>query len=130
MRDSDLDKSMTATMYFCYILHRMKCGKVLCMSSGLLLVLQERIWMAQSLWSLAAIPVAFALFVYKNGGVVVGDKAHHVPVQHFMQIPYLLLFTAGCLAAVHFTPHRCFLSFTIKLQQSSCKGLQQHSRCQ
>lgn len=62
--------------------------------------------MAQSLWSLAAIPVAFAVFVYKNGGVVVGDKGHHVPVQHFMQIPYLLLFTAGCLATVHFTPHR------------------------
>ncbi len=62
--------------------------------------------MAQSLWGLAAIPAAFAVFVYKNGGVVVGDKAHHVPVQHIMQIPYLLLFTAGCLAAVHYTPHR------------------------
>ena len=86
---------------------------------------QERIWMAQSLWSLAAIPVAFAAFVYKNKGVVVGDRAHHVPVQHFMQIPYLLLFTTSCLAAVHFTPHRCFLF--PELPHSWRMGLQQHN---
>ena len=90
--------------------------------------LQEKVWMAQSLWSLPAIPVAFAVFVYLNGGVVVGDKAHHVPVQHYMQIPYLLLFTAGCLAAVHFTPNRCFPCVQ-KLLHSRWTGLPQHSRC-
>jgi len=68
--------------------------------------MQEKLWMAKHLWSLAAIPLAFAVFVYKNGGVAVGDKEHHVPVQHYMQIPYLLLFTAGCLTAVHFIPSR------------------------
>ena len=85
--------------------------------------------MAQSLWSLAAIPVAFAVFVYQNGGVVVGDKAHHVPVQHYMQIPYLLLFTAGCLAAMHFTPHRCLPSVLkpIYSRRKGCRCRQEAS---
>ena len=63
--------------------------------------------MVKSLWSMAAIAAAFAAFVYRNGGVAVGDKEHHVPMMHLMQMPYLLLFTAGCLAAVHLTPYRC-----------------------
>ena len=70
--------------------------------------------MLKSLWSMAAIPAAFAGFVYRNGGVAVGDKEHHTSVLHLMQIPYLLLFTAGCLAAVHLAPSRCMsLSFVV-----------------
>ena len=68
--------------------------------------MQDRGWLAKHLWSLAAIPAAFAAFVLWNGGVAVGDRAHHVPVLHFMQVPYLLLFTVGCLAAVHLAPDR------------------------
>ena len=68
--------------------------------------MQDRGWLAKHLWSLAAVPAAFAAFVLWNGGVAVGDRAHHVPVLHFMQVPYLLLFTVGCLAAVHLAPDR------------------------
>ena len=75
--------------------------------------------MVKSLWSMAAIAAAFAAFVHRNGGVAVGDKEHHVPVIHLMQIPYLLLFTAGCLAAVHLTPYRCM--------SLSCVGISLHS---
>lgn len=75
--------------------------------------------MVKSLWSMAAIAAAFAAFVYRNGGVAVGDKEHHVPMMHLMQIPYLLLFTAGCLAAVHLTPYRCM--------SLSCVGFSLHS---
>ena len=80
--------------------------------------------MAKRLWSLAAIPLAFAVFVYKNEGVAVGDKDHHVTVQHYMQIPYLLLFTAGCLTAVHFTPSR----YSQALTSDPMKPLHVHSR--
>lgn len=68
--------------------------------------MQDKAWLVKSLWSLAAIPAAFAAFVLWNGGVAVGDRAHHVPVLHFMQVFYLLLFTVGCLAAVHLAPDR------------------------
>ena len=46
----------------------------------------------------------------------VGDKEHHMPVMHLMQIPNVLLFTAGCLAAVHQTSSRCMIpSFALHL---------------
>ncbi|CAK0787759.1 hypothetical protein CVIRNUC_010981 [Coccomyxa viridis] len=71
---------------------------------------RDKAWLVKSLWSLAAIPAAFAAFVLWNGGVAVGDRAHHVPVLHFMQVFYLLLFTVGCLAAVHLAPDRVQLA--------------------
>lgn len=78
--------------------------------NAVVVCMQERWWVLKSLWSMAAIPAAFAAFVYRNGGVAVGDKEHHTPVMHLMQIPYLLLFTGGCLAAVHLAPSRCIAS--------------------
>jgi alpha-1,2-glucosyltransferase len=53
---------------------------------------------------LAAVVVAFALFVVLNGGVVVGDRAHHAPVKHWMQLFY---FSASCsvwLAPMYWGP--------------------------
>lgn len=99
--------------------------------------MQEKWRLARSLWSLAAIVVAFAVFVKKNGGVVVGDKAHHMPVLHFMQVPYLLLFTAGALAAIHLSPYRYSLpakkySTRVTLTNDACMevprdGMHQHT---
>lgn len=57
-------------------------------------------------WSLGLIVAAFAVFVRWNGGVVIGDREHHVPVLHLMQVPYLLLFLAATTAPVHFNIHR------------------------
>jgi alpha-1,2-glucosyltransferase len=37
---------------------------------------------------LAALPCAFLGFVARNGGVVVGDRAHHVPGLHLAQLLY------------------------------------------
>ena len=69
--------------------------------------LQHKWRLVGELWSLALVPAAFAAFVWVNGGIVVGDRGNHTPVQHPMQIPYLLLFTAGALAPVHFCLSRC-----------------------
>ena len=49
--------------------------------------------LAGRLWPLAAVPAAFALFVLRNGGVVVGDRSAHAPVKHLMQPLYFLGFS-------------------------------------
>jgi len=41
-----------------------------------------------SAWPLGLPLIAFAVFLAVNGGVVVGDKEHHHPVSHYMQIYY------------------------------------------
>lgn len=43
---------------------------------------------------LSAIVLCFALFVVANGGVVVGDRANHVPGAHFAQLLYFCAFAA------------------------------------
>ena len=58
------------------------------------------------LWALILVPLLFAAFVIWNGGIVLGDKAAHAPVKHFMQPLYFALFAAGALSPYHFNPHR------------------------
>lgn len=64
--------------------------------------MQHKWRLLRDLWSLALVPAAFAVFLVVNGGIVVGDRGNHTPVLHIMQLPYLLLFTAGALAPMHF----------------------------
>ncbi|GAB4813957.1 hypothetical protein N2152v2_001003 [Parachlorella kessleri] len=58
----------------------------------------------QQLWGLAAVTASFAAFVLWNGGVVVGDKAHHTPVRHLVQPLYFALYSTGWLAPVFWSP--------------------------
>ena len=59
--------------------------------------------MAQ-LWPLAAVVAAFGAFVVLNGGIVLGDKAHHTPVHHWAQPLYCLLYTTAWLAPAFWSP--------------------------
>lgn len=63
---------------------------------------QHKWRLLRKMWSLALVPASFGVFVWVNGGIVVGDRGNHTPVLHVMQLPYLLLFIAGALAPVHF----------------------------
>ncbi|KAL3139381.1 hypothetical protein ABBQ38_003715 [Trebouxia sp. C0009 RCD-2024] len=54
------------------------------------------------LWPMLLVPASFAAFVVWNGGIVLGDKAAHAPVQHLMQPLYFVLFTAAALGPYHF----------------------------
>jgi len=67
---------------------------------------QRKRELAAELWSLALVPAAFAAFMVVNGGVVVGDRAHHAPAAHWAQPLYALLFAAAAFAPVHFRPRR------------------------
>ena len=58
------------------------------------------------LWPLAAVPAAFAAFVLRNGGVVVGDRSAHVPVKHLMQPLYFFGLSALALAPTLLRPSR------------------------
>jgi alpha-1,2-glucosyltransferase len=60
--------------------------------------------LAADLWPLAAVVAAFAAFVLANGGIVVGDKAHHVPVRHLAQPLYCPLYCTAWLAPVFWSP--------------------------
>ena len=62
--------------------------------------------LAGRLWPLAAVPAAFAAFVLRNGGVVVGDRSAHVPVKHLMQPLYFFGFAALALAPALLRPFR------------------------
>ena len=62
--------------------------------------------LAGRLWPLAAVPAAFAAFVVRNGGVVVGDRSAHAPVKHLMQPLYFVGFAALALAPVLLRPAR------------------------
>ncbi len=62
--------------------------------------------LAGRLWPLAAVPAAFAAFVLRNGGVVVGDRSAHAPVKHLMQPLYSFGFSALALAPVLLRPAR------------------------
>ena len=59
-----------------------------------------------SFMPLAAVPLAFGVFVWRNGGIVVGDKAHHEPSLHLVQPLYCALFCAATLWPVTFSPSR------------------------
>ncbi|KAK9831499.1 hypothetical protein WJX81_002842 [Elliptochloris bilobata] len=67
---------------------------------------QRKRELAAELWSLALVPAGFAGFMAVNGGVVVGDRAHHSPAAHWAQPLYLLLFAAAAFAPVHLHPRR------------------------
>ena len=60
--------------------------------------------LAAQLWPLAAVVAAFAAFVVLNGGIVLGDKAHHAPVHHWAQPLYCLLFITAWLAPAFWSP--------------------------
>ena len=71
--------------------------------------LLQRVWvlkwrLAAQLWPLAAVVAAFAAFVVANGGIVLGDKAHHAPVHHWAQPLYCLLYTTAWLAPAFWSP--------------------------
>ncbi|KAH3764084.1 Alpha-1,2-glucosyltransferase ALG10-A [Pelomyxa schiedti] len=55
-------------------------------------------------WAHALLGVAFAAFVVINGGIVVGDRSHHVVAFHFAQFLYFSL-----IAAVTLIPSTLFL---------------------
>ena len=60
--------------------------------------------LAAQLWPLAAVVAAFAAFVVVNGGIVLGDKAHHAPVHHWVQPLYCALYTTAWLAPAFWSP--------------------------
>ena len=68
---------------------------------------QLKLSLLSDLWALILVPLLFAAFVVWNQGIVLGDKAAHVPVKHLMQPMYFLLFTAIALGPFHFSPLRC-----------------------
>lgn len=43
-------------------------------------------------------------FVAWNGGIVLGDKANHVPVLHFPQVLYCIAFVAAFLSPLLLSP--------------------------
>ena len=47
------------------------------------------------LWAYGVVAIGFAVFVVKNGGIVVGDKTQHKACFNFPQLFYLLVFTLG-----------------------------------
>ena len=76
--------------------------------SDIFLVIQ-RAWtrrgtLCSQLWPLLSVVLGFAVFVVQNGGIVVGDKDHHVPVRHLMQPLYFVLYCTICLAPAYWTP--------------------------
>lgn len=83
-------------------------------------VVLRRAWaqrrpLAADLWPLATVVAAFAAFVVVNGGIVVGDKAHHAPVRHLAQPLYCLLFCAASLAPALASP-RALASAALQLR--------------
>lgn len=71
------------------------------------------------LWMLLVLALAFVVFFFLNGKkIVLGDHSAHIPVPHFMQIYYLLLFM--CLQAL---PHFIFSGKTITIARSILKAL-------
>lgn len=45
-------------------------------------------------WSFALLGFGFLLFIYLNGGIVLGDKLAHKPVLHFAQVLYFFAFVS------------------------------------
>jgi alpha-1,2-glucosyltransferase len=64
---------------------------------------------ARDMGPVLSVLAGFAAFVAWNGGIVVGDKAHHLPVRHYAQLGYLCgivgLYAAVSLALVRASPH-------------------------
>eukprot|EP00884_Botryococcus_braunii_P015445 jgi/Botrbrau1/2584/Bobra.145_1s0012.1 len=50
--------------------------------------------LGRDLGALASVPLAFAAFVVRNGGIVVGDKANHKASLHLVQLLYFAAFAA------------------------------------
>jgi len=91
---------------------------------------QRKRELAAELWSLALVPAAFAAFVVVNGGVVVGDRAHHAPAAHWAQPLYALLFAAAAFAPVHFRPRRrAPLAHARVVGGQSIRHLESHMLC-
>lgn len=65
---------------------------------------EARWQLVRELWGLAAVCAAFAGFVVWNGGVVVGDRAHHAPVRHLAQPLYFCLYATLWLAPIFWAP--------------------------
>ena len=59
-----------------------------------LLVIQNLMQLVILIWPYAAVATVFALFVYINDGIVVGDRSSH---QLVLNLPQLLYFAAFCL---------------------------------
>lgn len=71
-------------------------GEPSSLSSHISMVIRFLIWdffsYIQMFWLHILSVVAFALFVLHNGGIVLGDKEHHVPVSHWAQPFYFYTF--------------------------------------
>jgi len=92
--------------------YRSSCGHRCSQTFHLLWFLQNRRVLLAQLWPLLVVPTAFAVFVFLNGGVAVGDRANHTPVLHLAQPLYCLLFCTGFLPQITFHPSRCKPEFT------------------
>lgn len=87
------------------------------LASDIILFLR-RVWALKyyvlgKLWALASVVQLFAAFVLWNGGIVVGDKAHHTPVRHLMQPLYCALYCTLCLAPIFWTPKAVMLTLSL-----------------
>lgn len=57
----------------------------------------------KKLWSLILPVILFLMFVYVNGGIVVGDKENHIPTIHFAMVSH-------CLAIIGFLSFPNFIA--------------------
>ncbi|UPR00254.1 alpha-1,2-glucosyltransferase [Chloropicon primus] len=69
----------------------------------------HRARLARNNWITVALMAAFAAFVAKNGGVVVGDRDAHKPKLHLAQFLYCCTAVAGAHFLVHFDPRSPFV---------------------
>lgn len=67
-------------------------------------------------WPLMVPVISFAVFVVWNKGIVVGDKAHHAPVLHWMQPLYCAAYCALCMAPALWTESPFIQNFNSRMQ--------------
>lgn len=53
-----------------------------------------------------AVCAGFAIFLWVNGGVALGDKGAHMPTVHVMQLPYFALVTCAAFGLAFDVPNR------------------------
>ena len=61
--------------------------------------------LAHTLWPLLAVIASFIVFVVRNKGIVVGDKDHHTPVTHWVQLMYCSAYITLVLAPLLYSSH-------------------------
>ena len=83
---------------------------------------QLRVSLLRALWPFAVVVGAFAVFVVRNGGVVVGDKEHHIPVRHLMQPLYCLVYCTVLLNPVYWLPTRIYTNIASIFRSKRSKG--------